>query len=190
MLIQEMVSNLYKSSPNFTFKTQISSKGWNHTRISDVSLERQSPNGNVINTASIITSNGCVNPSMKPICPQPPIFEPPLGHRLGFKAIMFQGMKSGDEIIMNVKVIGCMERGDCLIDCERNSNRFKRSLDQLSEISQISFKIEIPKATDELNRFNSNKSISIIAAIGSFCLICLIALISVYLKNQRLFNKI
>lgn len=128
---------------------------------------------------------------MRTICPQPPIFEPPLGHRLGFKAIMFQGMKSGDEIIMNVKVIGCMERGDCLIDCERNSDRFKRSLDQLSEISQISFRIEIPKVADvEVNRLNSNNSILIIAAIGSFCLICLIALISVYLKNQRLFNKI
>lgn len=126
---------------------------------------------------------------MRTICPQPPIFEPPLGHRLGFKAIMFQGMRSGDEIIMNVKVIGCMERGDCLIDCERNSERFKRSLDQLSETSQISFKIEIPKG-DEVNRLNTNKSISLIAAIGSFCLICLIALISVYLKNQRLFNKI
>lgn len=163
--------------------------GWNHTRISDVSLERQSPNGNVINSASIITTNGCVNPSMKTICPQPPIFEPPLGHRLSFKAIMFQGMKSGDEIIMNVKVIGCMERSDCSIDCERKSDRFKRSLDQSSEISQISFRIEIPKTADELNRsFNSNKSISLIAAIGSFCLICLIALISVYLKNQRVFK--
>lgn len=52
---------------------------------------------------------------MRSICPQDPIFEQPLGYRFGFKAFMFQGMNSGDEMVMNVKLNGCLYRRDCNI---------------------------------------------------------------------------
>lgn len=52
---------------------------------------------------------------MRSICPYPPVFEPPLGHRFGFRAVMFQGMKSGDEMIMNVKIVGCIDQNDCSV---------------------------------------------------------------------------
>lgn len=42
-----------------------------------------------------------------------PVFEPPLGYRFGFRAVMFQGMKSGDEMVMTVRIIGCMDHHDC-----------------------------------------------------------------------------
>lgn len=68
-----------------------------------------------MNSVVLVTSNGCVHPSMKTICPSPPLFEPPLGHRFGFRAVMFQGMRSGDEMIMNVKIAGCIEQSDCFV---------------------------------------------------------------------------
>lgn len=50
---------------------------------------------------------------MQSICPLPPVFEPPLGYRLGFRAVMFQGMKNGDEIQMSVRIVGCVDSRDC-----------------------------------------------------------------------------
>lgn len=87
--------------------------GWNHSRVSDVSLQRVGPNGEILNSATLIKSNGCINPQMQSICSVPPVFEPPLGHRFGFRVVMFQGMKSGDEMVMTVRIIGCMDHHDC-----------------------------------------------------------------------------
>ena len=78
-------------------------------------LQRLGSNGQILNSANLIASNGCVNPTMKAICSAPPVFEPPLGHRLKFRAVMFQGMKSGDEMFMSVKVIGCIHSIDCFV---------------------------------------------------------------------------
>lgn len=91
------------------------SLGWNHSRVSDVTLQRIGSNGEVLNTAQLIKSNGCVNPSMQSICPLPPVFEPPLGYRFGFRAVMFQGMKNGDEMQMSVRIVGCVDSRDCLL---------------------------------------------------------------------------
>ena len=87
--------------------------GWNFTKLSDVLMQRISPSGGIVNSAILLKANGCVNPLMRFICPSAPTFESPLGHRLGFKAAMFEGMKSGDEMVLSAKVIGCMERQDC-----------------------------------------------------------------------------
>lgn len=50
---------------------------------------------------------------MQSVCSLPPVFEPPLGYRFGFRAVMFQGMKSGDEMMMNIRIIGCLDHHDC-----------------------------------------------------------------------------
>lgn len=89
--------------------------GWNYTRLSDVHLQRLNSNGDILNAAALITSTGCVHPAMRSICPEPPTFEQPLGYRLGFRAVMFQGMKSGDEMVMSVKLLGCIQRADCFV---------------------------------------------------------------------------
>lgn len=94
-----------------------SGDGWNNSRIADVTLQRLGQFGHVINSATLITSNGCVNPSMISICPQPPKFEPPLAYSFRFKAIMFQEMKSGDEMAISVRMVGCIDYNDCLLVC-------------------------------------------------------------------------
>lgn len=91
--------------------------GWNHSRVTDVSLQRLSPTGEILNSATLIKSNGCINPAMRSICPFAPIFEAPLGYRVGFRAVMFQGMKSGDEMIITVKIVGCIDNIDCAVVC-------------------------------------------------------------------------
>lgn len=89
--------------------------GWNFTRISDVTLQRFNAQGDILNSVSLVSPNGCVNPSMRNICPLDPVADPPLGYRLGFKAFMFQGMRSGDEMVMSVKMTGCLYRRDCQV---------------------------------------------------------------------------
>jgi hypothetical protein len=81
--------------------------------MSDVVLQRMTSAGELVNSAILVTSNGCLNPTMKSICPLPPSFEAPLGFRLGFRAVMFQGMRSGDEMVMKVRIAGCINRQDC-----------------------------------------------------------------------------
>jgi uncharacterized protein YunC (DUF1805 family) len=87
--------------------------GWNYTKLSDVLMQRLSPSGGILNSAILLRSNGCVNPLMRSICPAAATFEAPLGFRLGFKAAMFEGMKSGDELVLSAKVFACMDRSDC-----------------------------------------------------------------------------
>lgn len=87
--------------------------GWNFTRVSDIVLQRFSAQGDVLNSVNLVTSNGCVNPQMRNICPLEPVLDPPLGYRFGFKAFMFQGMRSGDEVVMSVKMTGCLYWRDC-----------------------------------------------------------------------------
>lgn len=94
-----------------------SGDGWNYSRIADVTLQRLGSFGQILNSAVLITSNGCVHPSMASICPLPPIFEPPLGHSLRFKVVMFQEMKSGDEMAISVRMVGCIDQRDCLTVC-------------------------------------------------------------------------
>ena len=89
--------------------------GWNFTRLSEVVMQRLSPTGTVLNSASLVNANGCLNPLMRAISPVAPIFEAPLGYRLGFRAAMFQGMRSGDEMILRVRIVGCVDRRECLV---------------------------------------------------------------------------
>lgn len=98
--------------------------GWNHSRVSDVTLQRIGSTGEILNSATLIKSNGCVNPLMQSICSLLPVFEPPLGYRLGFRAVMFQGMKSGDEMQINVRVIGCINSQDCIVVIFKRKNNY------------------------------------------------------------------
>ncbi|XP_058065483.1 uncharacterized protein LOC131215119 [Anopheles bellator] len=98
-------------------RTQVSAgDGWNFTRLSEVVLQRLSPAGTVLNSASLVTASGCLNPLMRAISPAAPVFEAPLGYRLGFRAAMFQGMRSGDEMVLRVRIVGCVDRRECLVE--------------------------------------------------------------------------
>uniref|UniRef100_A0A182PKW9 ZP domain-containing protein n=1 Tax=Anopheles epiroticus TaxID=199890 RepID=A0A182PKW9_9DIPT len=108
-------------------RTQVSAgDGWNFTRLSEVVMQRLSPIGTVLNSASLVNANGCLNPLMRAISPVAPVFEAPLGYRLGFRAAMFQGMRSGDEMILRVRIVGCVDRRECLVENCQTTARSKR----------------------------------------------------------------
>ncbi|XP_036334728.1 uncharacterized protein LOC118745310 [Rhagoletis pomonella] len=144
----------------------IAGDGWNYTKLTDVNVERVSPSGELLNNVALITPRGCINPSMQSICTQPPSFDPPLGHRLNFKAVMFQGMHSGDELVISMRITGCMEARDCHVDAsdcgavgnlwrrKRNVSAHMAGVDnqqstangsEVSEISRIAFRVVMPK---------------------------------------------
>ncbi|XP_055372791.1 uncharacterized protein LOC129606475 [Condylostylus longicornis] len=151
--------------------------GWNYTKLTDVNLQRFSPSGEILNSVNIITQQGCINPVMRLVCPTQPSFDPPLGYRLSFKAIMFQGMRSGEEIVLSLKITGCMERADCYINTQNCNNaltRLRRSSNnnsdiikhrnssEIEEISKISFRVIIPDYDNDENEgpnFNNIKNI-------------------------------
>ncbi|EDS34834.1 conserved hypothetical protein [Culex quinquefasciatus] len=152
-------------------RTQVrSGDGWNYTRLSDVAMLRLSASGTVLNSATLVTTNGCLNPSMKAVCPAAPVLETPLSYRLGLRAAMFQGMRSGDEMVLRVRVVGCVDRRECTVDnCA--TVRSKRDVSENSsletttstttttappspehelpsEITSISFRIMLPSDGD------------------------------------------
>lgn len=98
---------------------------------------------------------------MKGICSQPPSFDAPLGYKLPFKAVMFQGMRSGDELLMSMRITACLDLKDCQVSANQcsaasgNLIRRKRDLPEtsekaaqnhmeMSEISKISFRVIMP----------------------------------------------
>uniref|UniRef100_A0A182RY06 ZP domain-containing protein n=1 Tax=Anopheles funestus TaxID=62324 RepID=A0A182RY06_ANOFN len=108
-------------------RTQVSAgDGWNFTRLSEVVMQRLSPTGTVLNSASLVNANGCLNPLMRAISPIAPVFEAPLGYRLGFRAAMFQGMRSGDEMVLRVRIVGCVDRRECVVENCQTTARSKR----------------------------------------------------------------
>ncbi|XP_055628307.1 uncharacterized protein LOC129769839 isoform X2 [Toxorhynchites rutilus septentrionalis] len=174
-------------------RTQVrSGDGWNFTRLSDVIMQRLSPTGSVLNSAILIATNGCLNPAMKTICPGNPVLESPLSYRLSFRAAMFQGMHSGDEMVMRVRIVGCVDRRECTVEnCA--SIRSKRNTasnatieettvdpqehELPSEVASISFRIMIPSnSTVSIQPAPQSSSILTLSAVA-ISLIMVIALI-------------
>ncbi|XP_018796713.1 PREDICTED: uncharacterized protein LOC108973722 [Bactrocera latifrons] len=133
----------------------IAGDGWNSTKLTDVHVQRISATGELLNNVALVTKQGCINPSMQSVCTQPPSYDPPLGHRLTFKAVMFQGMRSGDELVLSMRITGCLEERDCHVDasnCSPVTNlwRHKRHTvvaangNEVSEISRIAFRVMLP----------------------------------------------
>lgn len=125
--------------------------GWNFTKITDISMQRLGSAGETLNTISLVGNSGCINPTMKSICPLPPQYEPPLGQRFGFRAVMFQGMKSGDEVVMSIRVMGCINRNDCEASHCLGGGRIRREVrarnesDEHYEVTRISFRVADPQ---------------------------------------------
>ena len=131
---------------------------------------------------------------MKSICPAGAVFDPPLGHKLAFKAVMFQGMKSGDEVVMSIKVSGCLDEHDCHVNSclDRSFSRFKRNAisikeNEISEVSKISFRIVLPgeailKVQESQTEFGQNVLLfgGILGAVGLLSLFGLL----IYLKKN------
>ncbi|KAL9880015.1 uncharacterized protein ACN2A1_011672 isoform 1-T1 [Glossina fuscipes fuscipes] len=132
--------------------------GWNYAKVTDIIFQRIAPDGDVLQEAVLITSEGCLNPFMLSVC-QGIIFEAPLAYKLPFKAFMFQGMSSGDELIVSVRISACLYPQDCSVDAKECAGyaetsslvRHKRSretnsssffnVSETSKISKIPFRV-------------------------------------------------
>ncbi|XP_075167523.1 uncharacterized protein LOC142239615 [Haematobia irritans] len=176
--------------------------GWNYTKLTDVNLQRISPSGEILNNVNLITSLGCLNPSMKGICPQPPSHDAPLGYKLPFKAVMFQGMHSGDELLMTMRITGCLDFSDCHVRADQCSaageNLIRRKRDmmkssenqtEVSEISKFSFRVIMPGDTNLIaaeDNFESSQSKSLIlmGSIGFVALLIALGIFSVLKLNK------
>ena len=106
--------------------------GWQYSKINDVTLhytERRQQK-NIINSLWILDANGCLNPQVREICSSEQYRISPLESYLLFQAFMFENMKENDEMILSVKVTGCLDGADCILNCPAgHMRRSKRSLD-------------------------------------------------------------
>lgn len=176
--------------------------GWNYTKLSDVQLQRISSTGEVLHSASLITSRGCLNPAMQDICPQAPYAESALCQRLHFKAIMFPGMHSGDVLVMSMRITGCLHPEDCqqtTQDClpsvakRRRRNTSLTSYGNETEVSEnsISFKVIVPSleseelsavvrdvSNDSLTQFS--KTLALIGTLGFVILLLGVVIVAFY----------
>uniref|UniRef100_A0A1I8PZK0 ZP domain-containing protein n=1 Tax=Stomoxys calcitrans TaxID=35570 RepID=A0A1I8PZK0_STOCA len=171
--------------------------GWNFTKLTDVSLQRISPSGEMLNNVNLVTSQGCLNPSMKSICSQPPSYDAPLGYKLPFKAVMFQGMHSGEELLMTMRITGCLDSRDCQVAADQcfapNGNLIRRKRDtlpteqnrtEISEISKISFRVimpgeHVPMTTADLPQADQSKAFILMGSIGFVALLVALGIFSI-----------
>lgn len=175
---------------SLTFLGTIS--GWKYSRLSDVTINyiENKRQKRIMNSVWILDSNGCLNPDVRDICSREQYRISALESYLIFEAFMFDNMRETDELIMNVKVTGCMDGNDCLLNCPAGHARKTRSLEHSRNntrdwLNDISFRVVLPKRED--SSFSSQThmiipyvlSCFILAAIGS--LICTIKVV----QNQR-----
>ncbi|XP_055691612.1 uncharacterized protein LOC129794782 [Lutzomyia longipalpis] len=178
--------------------------GWNLTGMSDIFLARTSKSGEVLNSAILVTREGCVNPTMRAICPEEPSFDPPLGQKFLFKAATFPEMLPDEEIVLNVRVFGCLNRLDCVSRrCHsRTGSRAKRNLKNLQyEISRISFRVVLPEelkiheqtdgSLDRKKLFRKSgghlTAIFSLGVVAIFCLGCTILLGVLWRKFNQIY---
>ncbi|KAH8291145.1 hypothetical protein KR054_009127 [Drosophila jambulina] len=176
--------------------------GWNYTKLSDVQLQRIASGGEVLNTVQLISSRGCLNPAMVSICSHSPILEPPLGQRLHFKAVMFPGMRSGEVLVISMRITGCLEREDCQVtsqDClpsvgqRRRRNVSHGNGTEVSEVSHLSFRVIMPGAEGvKLNKEKGNleggsmdvrevsKSLALVGSLGFVVLLLGVAIVALF----------
>ena len=92
--------------------------GWNYSKLTDVVVHRIH-NGKALNgdsdTANIVLSNGCRNPSYRALARRNPSRDTAnaLINNFDFRVFMFQSMSSGDSIMITAKVVACVEETDC-----------------------------------------------------------------------------
>lgn len=170
--------------------------GWNYTKITDISMQRIGTSGEVLNTVSLVSNNGCVNPSMKSVCTIPPLYEPPLGQRFGFRAVMFQGMKSGDEVVMSIRIMGCINRRDCeqgQCNFVKGGTRRKRSHTDKDEdhfeVTKISFRVADPQERDREAKEEESRSLILTwscigIGLGFIGLVIFVVMIVVHMRSR------
>lgn len=103
----------------------------------------------IMNSLWILDTNGCLNPDVRKICSREQYRISPLETYLIFQAFMFENMRENDEIFLTVKVTGCLEGADCILNCPAGHNRRSRSVkahnNTIDWENDISFRVNLPK---------------------------------------------
>lgn len=94
--------------------------GWKYSRIGDVTMQHVGSSRTALSTAktnfdsvTMVDSLGCRVSSMKSVCPEHPRQVSSLITTMPFRAFMFQGANSGDEMVLSIRMLGCLLYEDC-----------------------------------------------------------------------------
>ncbi|KAL1491490.1 hypothetical protein ABEB36_012081 [Hypothenemus hampei] len=118
----------------------VDADGWKNSHIGPVILTGV----NSKKSALLVNQEGCVNPTMKSIC-KPPEKVGPLNTELHFRAFLFQEAPQGDEMVLSVRILACLNTHDCFkvhqscLATSEDSTHFSRSKRQLSSNENSSF---------------------------------------------------
>ncbi|KAJ8960896.1 hypothetical protein NQ318_020195, partial [Aromia moschata] len=130
------------------------SDGWRFSRVGPVIVRSSSTQKSV----TLIEENGCRSSGMRSICPFQPRQLSPLDTVLHFRAFLFQSSSKGDDMLLSVRMLGCMHAQDCYQNggCT-DANlltppRFRRSAkgayvqkENASWESQVEFRVQVPQ---------------------------------------------
>lgn len=73
---------------------------------------------------TIIDPLGCRVPEMKSVCPEQPKQIDQLTTSLIFRAFMFEGTDKGEEMVLSVRMFGCLQEEHCIqVKCFKFKNK-------------------------------------------------------------------
>ncbi|XP_015173395.1 PREDICTED: uncharacterized protein LOC107064830 [Polistes dominula] len=134
--------------------------GWKYSRIGEVTVHyiENKQGKKVMNSLWILDTNGCLNSDIREICSREQYRISPLETYLIFQAFMFENMRENDEMILTVKITGCLEGADCILNCPAGHNRrSKRSIQTYNNTidweNDISFRVNLPKEKTDRENF-------------------------------------
>lgn len=157
--------------------------GWRYSRISELTVHyvEKKQRKKIMNSLWILDANGCLNPDVREICSREQYRISPLESYLIFRAFMFENMKENEEMVLTVKVVGCLEGADCVLNCPAGHNRRSRSVSTRNSTTDwendISFSVALPKEkiADSFNfRFIIPYVFIILALVIIMALLCTI----------------
>nr|XP_023013806.1 uncharacterized protein LOC111503676 [Leptinotarsa decemlineata] len=169
--------------------------GWKFSRMGPVTLR----SSNSQKSLTLVEENGCRSPGMKLICPFQPRQLSPLDTMLHFRAFLFQDSQRGDDMVLSVKMLGCLHSQDCFRNgiCDQPNlsapSRSKRSIknnDTTNWESQIQFRVQMsqedtPRSGKFMNQFHFSTYHIVIFVIGIFITVLLLLFIfHCYRKNS------
>ncbi|XP_045469916.1 uncharacterized protein LOC123677447 [Harmonia axyridis] len=119
--------------------------GFTNTRMDSVVMRSTSTK----ESSTLVDENGCTNPFMRNICPDLPQQISPLVVVFPFRAFLFQGSDRSDEMVLSMRMIGCLNSKDCLQinhcndDKIGNRRRIVRSTDPTDEITDEELRFRV-----------------------------------------------
>nr|CAI5868299.1 unnamed protein product [Callosobruchus analis] len=106
--------------------------GWKYSRMGPVIIRNEKSKKHV----TLVEENGCRSPGIRSVCPFHPKQLNPLDNILYFRAFLFDDSAKGDDMILSVRMTGCLHAQDCFRNniCEDSTfgspHRLKRDINE------------------------------------------------------------